>query len=74
MTKERPEAGFNDQLPDLLCGRLHVMLGVLQQVIEEFAAGDLVGNGRPSRPGAFLPKSWSLSRTASCRLVEPDDF
>jgi hypothetical protein len=28
----------------------------------------------PISPRAFLPKSWSLSRTASCRLVEPEDF
>ena len=28
----------------------------------------------PISPLAFFPRSWSRSRTASCLLVEPEDF
>ena len=54
MPKERPEAGLDHQFPDLLRGRLDVVLGVFQQVIQQFAASDFVGRGRSHlAPGLF---------------------
>lgn len=49
---ERPQADFDDRFPDLLQGRLHVVLGVFEEVIVD----------TPISPRAFLPRSWSLSR------------
>ena len=55
--EERPEAGFDHKLPDLFGGRLDVVLGVFEQVVEEFAAGDLVGgDGVASLAPSLLPQ------------------
>lgn len=56
MPEERREVGFNDQFPDSLRGRPDIVLGMLQQVIEEFSTGDLVGRGRPHLPSGLFPQ------------------